>query len=77
MATTVEQRNTLEARLHDGWNRIEQAAAAGSNTSEWEVFWLTLLHDYEEVCRELDAISPRNSLVPSIAPIAQMTLGGT
>lgn len=72
MATTVEQRNTLEARLHDGWSRIEQAQAAGADTATWETFWLSLLAEYEAVFQELDAISPQRA--PQIAPIAQMQL---
>jgi hypothetical protein len=41
-------------RLEDGFRRIEQAALAGADVSEWESFWIKLLGEYEEVCREHD-----------------------
>jgi hypothetical protein len=48
------RRRTLENRLDDGFDRIEQAALSGTDVSEWESFWLRLLSEYEDVCRELD-----------------------
>jgi hypothetical protein len=48
------RRRTLENRLDDGFDRIEQAALSGTDVSEWESFWLRLLGEYEDVCRELD-----------------------
>ena len=48
------RRRTLEDRLDDGYQRIDQAALSGVDVSEWESFWLRLLDEYEDVCRELD-----------------------
>lgn len=45
---------TLERRLEDGYRRIDQAALAGTDVSEWESFWIKLLGEYEDVCREHD-----------------------
>lgn len=50
----VEQRDSLQRRLEDGFLRIEQAELAGVDVGEWESFWLKLLREYEVVCRELD-----------------------
>ena len=48
------RRLTLEDRLDDGYDRIDQAVLSGADVSEWESFWLRLLGEYEDVCRELD-----------------------
>jgi hypothetical protein len=48
------RRCTLEHRLDDGYFRIDQAVLSGADVSEWESFWLRLLGEYEDVCRELD-----------------------
>lgn len=48
------RRRTLEDRLNDGYQRIGQAVLSGADVSEWESFWLRLLSEYEDVCRELD-----------------------
>ena len=48
------RRRTLEDRLDDGYQRIDQAMLGGADVSEWESFWLRLLDEYEDVCRELD-----------------------
>jgi hypothetical protein len=48
------RRETLEFRLEDGFRRIDEAALAGADVSEWETFWIRLLHEYEGVCRELE-----------------------
>jgi hypothetical protein len=45
---------TLEERLDDGYQRIDQAVLSGTDVTEWESFWLRLLGEYEDVCRELD-----------------------
>lgn len=39
--------STLEARLHDGWQRIEAAIAMGQAVDAWVDFWIELLHQYE------------------------------
>jgi len=48
------RRRTLEDRLDDGYQRIHQAVLIGADVTEWESFWLRLLDEYEDVCRELD-----------------------
>ena len=48
------RRRALEDRLDDGYQRIDQAALSGTDVTEWESFWLRLLGEYEDVCRELD-----------------------
>ena len=48
------RRRTLENRLDDGFDRIDQAVLSGTDVSEWESFWLRLLGEYEDLCRELD-----------------------
>ena len=48
-----DRRNSLEQRLDDGYRRIDQASLAGSDVTEWESFWIRLLAEYEDVCREL------------------------
>jgi hypothetical protein len=47
------RRSMLENRLEDG-HRIDQAVLTGADVSDWESFWLRLLGEYEDVCRELD-----------------------
>lgn len=44
---------TLEARLADGYARIEAAEAAGLDIAAWEGFWLDLLRQYEAACDSL------------------------
>ena len=39
---------SLEQRLNDGYERIEQALARGEDVTAWEAFWIDLLHQYEE-----------------------------
>ena len=48
------RRRTLENRLDDGFDRIDQAVLSGTDVSEWESFWLRLLGEYEDLCREVD-----------------------
>ena len=48
------RRTTLEDRLDDGYQRIDQAVLSGADVTEWESFWLRLLGEYEDVCRELE-----------------------
>lgn len=49
-----ERRSALLGRLDDGYRRIEEAELAGADVAEWEAFWFKLLHEYEDICRELD-----------------------
>jgi hypothetical protein len=44
---TTDLLATLEARLGDGYDRIETARAAGEDVARWEDFWLELLRQYE------------------------------
>ena len=48
------RRESYRRRLDDGYARIDEAALSGSDVSEWESFWIRLLREYEDVCRELD-----------------------
>jgi hypothetical protein len=48
------RRESYRRRLDDGYSRIDEAALSGSDVSEWESFWIRLLREYEDVCRELD-----------------------
>lgn len=48
------RRGSLEHRLDDGYRRIDQACLTGSDVTEWESFWIRLLGEYEDVCRELE-----------------------
>ena len=47
------RRRMLEDRLGDGYQRIDQAVLGGADVVEWESFWLRLLGEYEDVCREI------------------------
>jgi hypothetical protein len=48
------RRRMLENRLDDGFHRIDQAVLSGTDVTEWESYWLRLLGEYHDVCRELD-----------------------
>jgi hypothetical protein len=48
------RRRTLEDRLDEGYQRIDQAVLSGADVSEWESFWLRLLGEYEDLCRDLE-----------------------
>jgi hypothetical protein len=48
------RRGTLEDRLDEGYQRIDQAVLSGADVTEWESFWLRLLGEYEDLCRELE-----------------------
>ena len=47
-----DQLRSLEARLIDGYARIEQARAEGLDIDQWETFWIQLLAQYEAVYDE-------------------------
>ena len=47
------RRISLARRLEDGYQRIDQAVASGTDVTAWEAFWIDLLHEYEAVCDEL------------------------
>lgn len=40
----------LEARLVEGYRRIDEAIARGDDVTQWETFWIDLLHEYEVRC---------------------------
>ena len=44
----------LLQRLDAGYARI--ADAPDTDPPAWETFWLDLLHDYETVCNEMNAV---------------------
>lgn len=48
-----QETRTLEARLDDGYWRIEQARARGEDVSAWEDFWIDLLRQYERAASPL------------------------
>ena len=48
------RQDVLERRLEDGYLRIDQAALSGADVTEWESFWITLLGEYEDLCRDND-----------------------
>ena len=55
LCTDLEsRRESYRRRLDDGYARIDEAALIGSDVSEWESFWIRLLREYEDVCRDLD-----------------------
>jgi len=58
MSATLADRDRLRARLEDGDRLIAAAELAGKDVAYLEDFWLTLLGQYEAVCRALDVISP-------------------
>ena len=47
------RRRTLERRLDDGYQRIEEALRDGADVGAWEDFWIQLLREYEAVCEDL------------------------
>lgn len=47
------KRDILEARLDDGWARIDKAEKEGKNIDAWEQFWGTLLKEYRDICDQL------------------------
>jgi hypothetical protein len=52
---SVADRDRLQRRLEDGDGRIAEAQRAGWDVTAWEAFWLRLLREYEQLCRELEA----------------------
>ena len=53
-ATDLQSRKAeLIRRLQDGDEQITAAKRDGVDTSRWESHWITLLRQYESVCREI------------------------
>lgn len=48
-----QHRDNLYQRLEQGYERIERGLADGSDVTTWEEFWVSLLHEYEQVCDEI------------------------
>jgi len=48
-----QKKSQLEQRLEDGYFRIGEAELQGRDISTWELFWFSLLGEYESVCDEL------------------------
>jgi hypothetical protein len=51
--TSNPDAESLALRLAVGYQRIDDARAAGLDTTALEEFWLTLLHQYEAACDEV------------------------
>ncbi len=49
-----ERRDTLYARLDAGYARIQSAIERGEDVHRWEQGWMRLLHEYEEICDQID-----------------------
>lgn len=49
-----ERRDKLKERLDIGAERINEARDKGKDVREWEDFWIGLLRQYEQVCKELE-----------------------
>lgn len=59
MAETAEdlaaKRDSLYQRLEAGYAKIENGLARNKDMTRWESFWIQLLHEYEQVCQEIQA----------------------
>ncbi len=53
--TLIARRSVLVQRLDDGDCRIAAARESGADTIRWEAFWLSLLDEYVDVSRHIDA----------------------
>ena len=49
----LDRRASLERRLEDGYQRIDDALRDGADVDAWEEFWIQLLGEYEGVCEDL------------------------
>lgn len=45
----------IEARLEDGYRKIDEARLQGADTRRWEDLWIQLLDDYEHIYDQLAA----------------------
>jgi hypothetical protein len=52
------RQSELRRRLSDGDEQISGAKRAGADTTRWEDHWITLLREYESVCRALGEYAP-------------------
>lgn len=69
------RKQSLELRLADGRKRIDAAEQQGRDVEQWEMFWLTLLSEYEQLCDEFrlegvtfERIQPKPKLMPRPTP---------
>ena len=44
----------LEQRLDDGYRRIESGQLLGADVTQWEDFWIDLLHQYEQLADQAE-----------------------
>ena len=51
--TLSDRRDSLFARLEEGYGRIERGLDEGRDITTWEDLWLRLLDEYEAVCEQL------------------------
>ena len=54
-ATAWQTPEQIAVRLENGYTRIEQARTRGENVDSWEVFWLSLLEQYQQAARSAGA----------------------
>ncbi len=50
----MTERVALERRLVEGYYRIEEAIEQGQDVTNWERFWIELLHQYELICQSME-----------------------
>ena len=53
----MTERLALERRLVEGYYRIEEALEQGQDVSNWERFWIELLHQYEMICQSMERLA--------------------
>lgn len=51
----TDRRDSLYARLEEGYGRIVRGIDEGADIATWENLWLALLDEYNAVCDELQA----------------------
>jgi hypothetical protein len=47
------ERDKLDQRLADGYQKIDQGILQGNDVAAWEQFWYSLLAEYEAICDEI------------------------
>ena len=67
MTSTADRIATLEARLQDGWAKIEQAMQHRIDVANWEAAWVDLLRQYETLSDELAAARPEQAGLPGVS----------
>lgn len=64
----------LEARLRDGYARIDDAVACGIDVTAWESFWIELLDQYVTAFDALDAIDATTVLTSVLVDVGAETV---